>query len=57
MHRDLCRYLAAKSEADHYVRELRREEEEIVAVPDTGPNFFCFIFFYKLTFFPPLKCS
>lgn len=40
VHRDLCRYLAAKSEADHYVRELRREEEEIVAVPDTGPNFF-----------------
>ncbi|XP_059448824.1 vacuolar iron transporter 1-like [Corylus avellana] len=28
-------YLAAKSEADLYVRELRREEEEIVAVPDT----------------------
>lgn len=30
------RYLAAKSEADHYMRELRREQEEIVAVPDTG---------------------
>ncbi|KAL7181162.1 hypothetical protein ACSBR1_040098 [Camellia fascicularis] len=28
-------YLAAKSEADHYVRELRREQEEIVTVPDT----------------------
>uniref|UniRef100_A0A7N0ZR54 Vacuolar iron transporter n=1 Tax=Kalanchoe fedtschenkoi TaxID=63787 RepID=A0A7N0ZR54_KALFE len=28
-------YLAAKSEADHYMRELRREEEEIIAVPDT----------------------
>ncbi|OIW10097.1 hypothetical protein TanjilG_21934 [Lupinus angustifolius] len=28
-------YLAAKSEADHYDRELRREQEEIVAVPDT----------------------
>ncbi|XP_022941920.1 vacuolar iron transporter 1 [Cucurbita moschata] len=28
-------YLAAKSEADHYMRELRREQEEIVAVPDT----------------------
>ncbi|KAL6186989.1 PREDICTED: vacuolar iron transporter 1-like [Fragaria vesca subsp. vesca] len=28
-------YLAAKSEADHYVRELRREQEEIVNVPDT----------------------
>ncbi|CAI0412748.1 unnamed protein product [Linum tenue] len=29
------RYLAARSEADHYSRELRREQEEIVAVPDT----------------------
>ncbi|KAF5442838.1 hypothetical protein F2P56_035455 [Juglans regia] len=28
-------YLAAKSEADHYTRELKREEEEIIAVPDT----------------------
>ncbi|XP_075479623.1 vacuolar iron transporter 1 [Primulina tabacum] len=28
-------YLAAKSEADHYIRELKREQEEIVAVPDT----------------------
>ncbi|CAI9096794.1 OLC1v1033008C1 [Oldenlandia corymbosa var. corymbosa] len=28
-------YLAAKSEADHYNNELKREEEEIVAVPDT----------------------
>ncbi|CAA6664770.1 unnamed protein product [Spirodela intermedia] len=28
-------YLAAKSEADHYERELRREQEEIVSVPDT----------------------
>ncbi|XP_054825462.1 vacuolar iron transporter 1 [Prosopis cineraria] len=28
-------YLAAKSEADHYARELRREQEEIVTVPDT----------------------
>ncbi|WRX16255.1 Ccc1 family - like 6 [Theobroma cacao] len=28
-------YLAAKSEADHYARELRREEEEIISVPDT----------------------
>ncbi|XP_021637276.2 vacuolar iron transporter 1 [Hevea brasiliensis] len=28
-------YLAAKSEADHYARELKREEEEIVTVPDT----------------------
>ncbi|KAK4493071.1 hypothetical protein RD792_018098 [Penstemon davidsonii] len=28
-------YLAAKSEADHYVRELKREQEEIIDVPDT----------------------
>ncbi|GMY18180.1 vacuolar iron transporter 1 [Fagus crenata] len=28
-------YLAAKSEADHYNRELKREQEEIIAVPDT----------------------
>ncbi|PKA47186.1 Vacuolar iron transporter 1.1 [Apostasia shenzhenica] len=28
-------YLAAKSEADHYFREYKREQEEIVAVPDT----------------------
>lgn len=28
-------YLAAKSEADHYMKELKREEEEIIAVPDT----------------------
>ncbi|XP_074270147.1 vacuolar iron transporter 1-like [Silene latifolia] len=28
-------YLAAKSEADHYARELKREQDEIVAVPDT----------------------
>lgn len=31
-----CRYLAAKSEADNYARELKREEEEIIRVPDTG---------------------
>lgn len=30
------RYLAAKSEAEHYIRELKRERDEIVAVPDTG---------------------
>lgn len=30
------RYLAAKSEADHYAREMKREQEEIVAVPETG---------------------
>ncbi|CAM9001125.1 unnamed protein product [Rhodiola kirilowii] len=28
-------YLAAKSEADHYQKELKREQEEIIAVPDT----------------------
>ncbi|OWM68698.1 vacuolar iron transporter 1 [Punica granatum] len=28
-------YLAAKSEADHYVRELKREQDEIISVPDT----------------------
>ncbi|GLU02673.1 hypothetical protein SLE2022_199140 [Rubroshorea leprosula] len=27
-------YLAAKSEADHYKRELKREQEEIISVPD-----------------------
>ncbi|GAV86088.1 VIT1 domain-containing protein [Cephalotus follicularis] len=27
-------YLAAKSEAEHYNRELKREEEEIISVPD-----------------------
>lgn len=30
------RYLAAKSEADHYTREMKREQEEIINVPDTG---------------------
>ncbi|OAY75321.1 Vacuolar iron transporter 1.1 [Ananas comosus] len=29
------RYLAAKSEADHYMREMKREQEEIINVPDT----------------------
>ncbi|CAO2842489.1 unnamed protein product [Amaranthus hypochondriacus] len=28
-------YLAAKSEADHYAKELKREQDEIIAVPDT----------------------
>ncbi|KAL4304448.1 hypothetical protein GQ457_10G028110 [Hibiscus cannabinus] len=28
-------YLSAKSEADHYERELKREQEEIISVPDT----------------------
>ncbi|KAM7463391.1 hypothetical protein LguiA_031512 [Lonicera macranthoides] len=28
-------YLAAKSESDHYTRELKREQEEIITVPDT----------------------
>ncbi|XP_065856592.1 vacuolar iron transporter 1-like [Euphorbia lathyris] len=27
-------YLAAKSEADHYMKELKREQEEIISVPD-----------------------
>ncbi|GAB4840448.1 Vacuolar iron transporter 1 [Ancistrocladus abbreviatus] len=27
-------YLAAKSEADHYKRELKREQEEIITIPD-----------------------
>ncbi|XP_077236007.1 vacuolar iron transporter 1 [Tasmannia lanceolata] len=27
-------YLAAKSEADHYMRELKREQEEIINVPE-----------------------
>ncbi|KAM0906908.1 hypothetical protein ACQ4PT_016449 [Festuca glaucescens] len=27
-------YLAAKSEADHYEREMKREQEEIITVPD-----------------------
>ena len=30
------RYLAAQSEADHYKREMKREQEEIITVPDTG---------------------
>ncbi|CAN6248947.1 unnamed protein product [Urochloa humidicola] len=28
-------YLAAQSEADHYKREMKREQEEIITVPDT----------------------
>ncbi|KAI5382754.1 vacuolar iron transporter 1 [Lathyrus oleraceus] len=28
-------YLAAKGEADHYNRELKREQDEIIAVPET----------------------
>uniref|UniRef100_A0A5B7APL6 Vacuolar iron transporter n=1 Tax=Davidia involucrata TaxID=16924 RepID=A0A5B7APL6_DAVIN len=28
-------YLAAKSEADHYMKELKREQEEIISVPHT----------------------
>lgn len=38
MHGVLARYLAAQSEADHYKREMRREQEEIIAVPDTGTH-------------------
>ncbi|KAF7072440.1 hypothetical protein CFC21_077564 [Triticum aestivum] len=33
--RTLVRYLAAKSDADHYYRELQREQDEIDTVPDT----------------------
>lgn len=32
----MIRYLAAKSEADHYARELQREQDEIDTIPDTG---------------------
>jgi hypothetical protein len=32
------RYLAAKSEADHYNRELQREQDEIDTVPDVGKH-------------------
>ncbi|KAL2342411.1 hypothetical protein Fmac_003696 [Flemingia macrophylla] len=28
-------YLAAKSESDHYTREMKREQDEIISVPDT----------------------
>ncbi|KAJ3677436.1 hypothetical protein LUZ60_003160 [Juncus effusus] len=28
-------YLAAKSESDHYMREMKREQDEIINVPDT----------------------
>ncbi|KAI3744201.1 hypothetical protein L1987_57277 [Smallanthus sonchifolius] len=31
----ILRYLAAKSDSDHYTRELRREQEEIDTIPDT----------------------
>ncbi|KAG2261668.1 hypothetical protein Bca52824_068747 [Brassica carinata] len=33
-------YLAAKSEADHYAREVRREQEEIKTIPETGKTIF-----------------
>jgi hypothetical protein len=32
----VVRYLAGQSEADHYKREMKREQEEIIAVPDIG---------------------
>lgn len=32
----LCSYLAAKSEADHYDRELKREQDEIIVEVETG---------------------
>ena len=44
------RYLAAKSEADHYTRELRREQEEIVTVPETGFGLILFIYLFILDF-------
>lgn len=34
-----CSYLAAKGEADHYNRELKREQDEIIAVPETGSHY------------------
>lgn len=43
-----CRYLAAKSEADHYARELKREQEEIITVPDTGMLRYAFLFTFLL---------
>lgn len=30
------RYLAARSDADHYENERKREEDEVIQVPDTG---------------------
>jgi hypothetical protein len=32
----VVRYLAAQSEADHYKREMKRGQEEIITVPDIG---------------------
>jgi hypothetical protein len=43
--------LAAKSEADHYNRELKREQEEIIAVPETGSHYL----FIKMIFFVKKK--
>lgn len=40
------RYLAAKSEAEHYQRELKREQDEIINVPDTGTLHFDLISFF-----------
>lgn len=45
------RYLAAKSEADHYNRELKREEEEIITVPDTGECGYTVLFYRWLSDF------
>ena len=39
----LCSYLAAKSESDNYLRELKREQEEIIAEPETGFHHCSFI--------------
>ncbi|KAG0460016.1 hypothetical protein HPP92_023144 [Vanilla planifolia] len=48
-------YLAAKSEADHYVREYNREKDEIVTVPETGEQSPSLLFSMLSTFdFYPL---
>lgn len=47
--KDWCRYLAAQSEADHYARELKREQDEIIAVPDIGLGPHIYFFPFKLT--------
>jgi len=36
-------YLAAKSESDHYRREQRREQEEIISVPERLPRWQTFL--------------
>jgi hypothetical protein len=41
--RSFVRYLAAKSDADHYYREQQREQDEIDTVPDTGKTLCLFL--------------